>query len=202
MSRRWTTALGLSLIAGAATEAASRLIGARFPGRPWAPDLLHTLLPHIPAASYITLGALGVALALFAVYCARHGRECMPEFITLAAVMYLLRAGISVLTPLAVARDHAVLSFPLFGNVLFPSGHTALAYLLTRLTDRERAPGLHAAQALLLGVIMVTMLFSRGHYSVDIAGGLLLGYFVSREWAEGRLFGQLRRAVAPGSGAR
>ena len=196
MTRHWGFALALALAAGAATETASRLIAASFPDRPWAPDLLHNLLPHIPAASYLTLGALGAALALFALYCARHGRDRMPEFLALVAVMYLLRAGISVLTPLAVARTDAVLSFPLFGNVLFPSGHTALAYLLTRLTDRERAPGLRAAQTVLLGVIMVTMLLSRGHYSIDLAGGLLLGYFVSREWAEGRLFGPIRRLVA------
>jgi len=193
--RRWGVALALALAGGAATEAASRFIGARFPDRPWAPDLLHSLLPHVPAASYITLGALALALALFAVYCADHGRECMPEFIALVAVMYLLRAGISVLTPLAVARNHAVLSFPLFGNVLFPSGHTALAYLLTRLTDRTRAPGLHATQIALLGVIIVTMLLSRGHYSIDIAGGLLLGYFVQHEWESGRLFGPIKRLV-------
>ena len=120
----------------------------------------------------------------------------MPEFIALVAVMYLLRAGISVLTPLAVARDSAVLSFPLFGNVLFPSGHTALAFLLARLTDRTRAPGLRTAQIVLLGVIIVTMLLSRGHYSIDIAGGLLLGYFVSGEWRPAGLFGPIRRRVA------
>ena len=194
--RRWSVALALALAAGAATEAASRFIGARFPDRPWAPDLLHSLLPHVPEASYVTLGALGVALALFAVYCARHGRDCMPGFIALVAVMYLLRAGISVLTPLAVARDSAVLSFPLFGNVLFPSGHTALAYLLARLTDRTRAPRLHTAQLSLLGAIIVTMLLSRGHYSIDIAGGLLLGYFVSAEWKTDGLFGPIRRLAA------
>lgn len=194
--RRWGIALALALAGGAATEAASRFIGARFPDRPRAPDLLHGLLPHIPEASYVTLGALGVALALFAIYCARHGRGCMPEFIALAALMYLLRAGISILTPLAIPRDTAVLSFPLFGNVLFPSGHTSLAYLLKQHTDRVRAPGLRTAQTWLLGTIIVTMLFSRGHYSIDIAGGLLLAYFVSSEWAEGRLFGWVRRLVA------
>lgn len=193
--RRWGVALTLTVAAGAATEAASRLIAASYPDRPWAPDLFHSLLPHIPAASYVTLAALGVALALFALYCERYGRECMPEFIALVAVMYVLRAGISILTPLAVARTEAALTFPLFGNVLFPSGHTALAYLLTRLTDRTRAPGLRTAQIALLGVIMVTMLLSRGHYSIDLAGGLLLGYFVNSEWKTDGLFGPIKRLV-------
>lgn len=196
MTRRWAIAIALVLTSGAATEAASRFIAARFPDRPWAPDLLHSLLPHVPEASYITLGALGVALALFTAYCARHERDCMPEFIALAALTFLLRAGISILTPLAVARDSAVLAFPFFGNVLFPSGHTALAFLLTRLTDRTRAPRLRIAQMLLLGTIIVTMLLSRGHYSIDIVGGLLLGYFMSSEWKGDGLFGPIKRWVA------
>lgn len=196
--RRYAVAIALALAGGLATELASRFIAASFPGRPQAPDLLHRTLPHVPAASYVTLGALGVALVLFAVYCARHERERVPEFITLVALMYVLRAAISVLTPLAVPRSSAVLTFPLFGNVLFPSGHTALALLLARLTDRTRAPGLRAAQIVLLGVIVVTMLVSRGHYSIDIADGLLLGYFVSSEWTHGRLFGPLKRVVTVG----
>lgn len=196
MVRRWSVALAFAVAAALATEAASRFIARAFPGRPAAPDLLHTLLPHVPEASYVTLGALALALALFAVYCARHARDCMPGFITLVALMYLIRAGISVLTPLAVARTSAVLAFPFFGNVLFPSGHTALALLLARLTDRTRAPALHSAQIVLLGVIVVTMLLSRGHYSIDIVGGLLLGYFVISEWKTGGLFGPLERLAA------
>jgi membrane-associated phospholipid phosphatase len=195
VARRWAIVITLGVAAAAATEAASRLIALRFPDRPAAPDLLYGMLPHAPAASYVTLAAMTAMLVLFFAYALRTGPRRIPEYLAVLAVMYLLRAPMLVLTPLAAARDGSVLTFPFFVNALFPSGHTALALLLVLLTDAGLAPRLHAAQVVLLAVVIATMLFSRGHYSIDIVGGLLLGYFVSREWKDGRLFGPLKRLV-------
>lgn len=199
MTRRLTIAVVLALAAATATEAASRFIAATFPDRPSAPDLLYGWLPQTPAASYVTLAAMGAMLAIFLVYALRTAPERIPEYLTVFAIMYLLRAPMLVLTPLAAARDGSVIAFPLFVNGLFPSGHTALAMLLVYLTRTGRAPRLRAVQVALLIVVVVSMLFSRGHYSIDIVGGLLLGYFVSREWRNGRLFGPLKRLVTAGA---
>lgn len=197
MSRKWTVAIAFGVAAGVATEAASRFIALVFPDRPTAPDLLYDWLPHTPAASYLTLIAITAMLALFFAHAVRTAPDRLPEYLCVFALMYLLRAPMLVLTPLAAARDGSAIPFPLFVNALFPSGHTALGLLLVLLTDAGRASRLRAVLATFLCVVIVTMLFSRGHYSIDIVGGLLLGYFVSREWADGQLFGPLRRAVAP-----
>ncbi|MDO8847199.1 MAG: phosphatase PAP2-related protein [Coriobacteriia bacterium] len=202
MSRRWPIAIALGLSAAVASEAASRFIALRFPDRPSAPDLFYDWLPHTPAASYVTLIAMTVMLALFLAHVVRTAPDRLPEYLCVFALMYLLRAPMLVLTPLAAARDGSAIPFPLFVNTLFPSGHTALALLIVLFTDAGRTPRLRTVQAWLLGVVIVTMLFSRGHYSIDIVGGLLLGYFVSREWAEGQLFGRLRRAVTAPTTAR
>ncbi len=194
-ARRRVVALALVLAAAAAAEGASRLIAVRFPGRPAAPDLLYGWLPHTPAASYVTLAAMSAMLVLFLVRTLRSSPGRLPEYLTVLALMYLLRAPMLVLTPLAAARDGSVLAFPLFVNGLFPSGHTALAFMLARLTDAKKSPGLHAVQVALLGVVIVTMLLSRDHYSIDIIGGLLLGYFVSHEWSTGHLFSPLKHLV-------
>jgi membrane-associated phospholipid phosphatase len=190
-------AIASAMAAGAviATEATSRIIASRFPDRPVARDLLYGVLPHVPAASYLTLAVICTLIVALGVWLVRHRPGQIPEYVSMVSLMYVLRAALTVLTPLAHDRAGSVLPFPLFENGLFPSGHTAVAILLLLLVGRRSAPRLHAAGTALLAVMVVTMLLSRGHYSIDIAGGALLAYFVWREWSGDGLFGRLRAAV-------
>lgn len=196
--RQNAIAVAMSLSAAVATELASRFVADRFPDRPAAPDIAYGILPHVPEASYVTLGAIALVIVMFAVYVMRHEPELIPSHITAISLMYLLRAAMTALTPLAHARDGSAIPFPLFGNGLFPSGHTALALLLILLIGRRVHLRVRSVAVASLAVMMVSMLYSRGHYSIDLAGGALLGYFVWREWTDGRLFEPLRRLVAPG----
>jgi len=197
LTRRTAIAAAMAVAAAITTEAASRTIVTRFPDRPAAPDIAYEVLPYVPAASYLTLVTLGALLLMLGVWLIRHRPGHVPEYVSLVSLMYLLRAALTVLTPLAQDRPGSVLPFPLFQNGLFPSGHTAVALLLLLLVGRRNAPHMHAAAVTLLAVMVITMLISRGHYSIDIAGGALLAYFVWREWSDGGLFGPLRDAVRP-----
>lgn len=197
LMRRAAIATAMAVAAVVATEAASRAIASLFPDRPAAPDIAYQVLPHVPAASYLTLMAIGTVLLMAGIWVMRHRPTQIPEYVASVSLMYVLRAALTVLTPLAHARTDSVLPFPLFENGLFPSGHTAVAMLLLLLIGRRDAPRLHAVGLTLLAVMVVTMLVSRGHYSIDIAGGALLAYFVWREWSDGGLFGSLRDAVRP-----
>jgi membrane-associated phospholipid phosphatase len=197
LPRRTAIATAMAAAAVIATEAASRIIASRFPGRPAAPDLAYEVLPHVPAASYVTLAAMVTLLLMLGVRLIRRHPARIPEYVASVALMYLLRAALTVLTPLAHDRAGSVLPFPLFENGLFPSGHTAVAVLLLLLAGRREAPRLHAMGVALLAVMAITMLVSRGHYSIDIAGGALLAYFVWREWSDEGLFGPLRALVRP-----
>ena len=108
--------------------------------------------------------------------------------------MNFMRAVVIVLTPLAHARGVAP-AFPLFQNGMFFSGHTAAVMLFAMLTDPARAPGLRRLQFVLLGTVIVALLISRGHYTIDIVGGALVAYFIEHEWRCGSLFDPVKRLV-------
>ncbi|MGB4581128.1 MAG: hypothetical protein WBI91_04600 [Coriobacteriia bacterium] len=199
MTRRYVVAIMLLLAGGVATEAASRFIVARFPDRPLLPDLLLGVLPHVPEARYVTSAAITVAFLLFAFYAFGHARSQIPAFIAMIAIMYLLRAALLVLTPFANANNGAPAAFPLFQYGMFPSGHTAAVFLLARFTDAKTAPAVRRAECVLAAIVVLGLLLSRSHYSIDIAGGALLAYFVEREWTDGHLFDPLQRLVDAGA---
>lgn len=188
-------ALGLLLATAVAAEAASRFIEARIPAPPQVSDLLLGALPYVLSARLVTSAALVGALVAFAAYALHRAPGEVPRFVAVIALAYLLRAAIMVLTPLASPRDAGAYVFPLFANGMFPSGHTALVVLLVRFTDRSRAPALQRAFVALAAIVVITLLLSRGHYSIDLVGGALLAYFVDREWSSGRLFDPLKRFV-------
>lgn len=187
--------LALLAVAGTVTEAASRFIVARFPDRPIAPDALFEVLPHVPEVRYLTTAVMIAAFLAFAVFALRRMPEYIPEFISMIAIMYIFRAALIAITPLANANNGAPAAFPLFQYGMFPSGHTAVMLLLARFADPESAPGLRRWLSAVVVLVGVTMILSRSHYSIDIAGGALLAYFVEREWRTGSIFGPIRRLV-------
>ncbi|MDP2300031.1 MAG: phosphatase PAP2-related protein [Coriobacteriia bacterium] len=186
----------LLLLAAVGTETASRMLENGSSNLVRAHDLLLDILPYASEFRYITTAAMAAAVLTFVVYATRRTPAEVPHFISVIAIMYALRAALIVLTPLAGPRTEEVAMFPLFANGMFPSGHTALALLFVHFTDRAIAPGLRRLQVALTVTVIVMLLLSRGHYSIDIAGGALLAYFVAHEWTRGRLFELLRRYVA------
>jgi membrane-associated phospholipid phosphatase len=139
------------------------------------------------------MAAMVLGCVLFAYYALRYAPDEVPEYLAVLAIMYLFRAVLIVLTPLAHARGEGPPAFPLFQNGMFPSGHTAAALLFAWMTDARRAPRLRRAQYVLLAVVVVCLVISHGHYSIDIVGGALLAYFVHREWTSGTLFATVKR---------
>jgi membrane-associated phospholipid phosphatase len=121
----------------------------------------------------------------------------VPEVIALFGLMEIGRALIMVLTPLAVPYDEAT-HFGLEGVRNwgeFPSGHAATFLLYYLIVDGDVSPRIKSALRWLLVGEIVALLVSHSHYSIDIVGGLLLAYWVHREYAEGRTFDALKRLV-------
>ena len=108
--------------------------------------------------------------------------------------MYLLRAGIMVLTPLAPAQGEGPFLFSPQQYGMFPSGHVAALTLLAMLTPADR-PRLRTLQRVLVAVMAAALVLAHGHYSIDVVGGLLLAYFVVHTWRCGRLFEPLSRVT-------
>lgn len=190
------------LAAAAASHAASRFIDAGFPNRPEPADLLFETLPYVDAAQYASDLAVFTAIALLAYYGVTKVRTEIPRMMAVFASMYLLRASMIVLTPLAPAHGEGVkFGFvPYIQNGMWPSGHTGATLLCFLLVDGDRAPCLKRTTLALAVIEWVSLLLARGHYSIDIIGGLLLSYFVYHEWTHGRLFNPVKRLVeGPGA---
>jgi membrane-associated phospholipid phosphatase len=184
-------------LAGAASAASSEYIAHAFPARPTPDDLLFRLLPTVRIMEYGTDIALAGAFASLIAYLTTRARDEWPRAIAVFSAMYIVRAGMMVLTPLASAHGNGTRFgfLPLVQNGMYPSGHTAAALLCVLLVDRKRTPVLRATALACACVVWVGLVLARAHYSIDIAGGLLLGYFVWREWTSGSAPSALKRLL-------
>lgn len=197
--RALLVSLALLLASGIASLAGNRFILSEFPDRPRPRDALFELLPYVSWARYLTAVALVAAFALFFVFAVRRMAADIPRFIAIFAIMYLFRAAIMVLTPLANAHGEGPFLFALTQYGMFPSGHTAAAVLLALFTDAAIAPGLRRVQVALAWTLAASFVLAHGHYSIDVVGGFLLAYFVEREWSNGSLFNPAKRAMFGGA---
>jgi membrane-associated phospholipid phosphatase len=190
-------AFGLLAASGITSAAGNALIYVGFPDRPAPEDLILRAVGPYVWAQYITEVAIISSLAVLALYIFNHARAELAEMTTIFAVMYLIRSVIMVLTPLANSyQGPGSFGFiPLDQLGMLPSGHVAAALFCIYLIDARRAPHMkHLAIALFL-IQIAALLLSHGHYSIDIVGGALLGYFVFHEWREGSLFTPLKKLL-------
>lgn len=199
-NRRLITSLGMLAVAAAASAASSEYIAHAFPARPTPDDLLFRLLPPMRIMEYGTDIALAGAFASLIAYLTTRARDEWPRAIAVFSAMYVIRAGMMVLTPLASAHGNGTRFgfLPLVQNGMYPSGHTAAALLCVLLVDRKRAPVLRVTALACACTVWIGLILSRAHYSIDIAGGLLLAYFVWREWTSGSVMGRLKRLIDAG----
>lgn len=186
-------ASGLTSIAGNA------IIAGSFAGRPRPEDLLLRMVPSITFAQYVTEVAMISSLLVLVAYVLRYARDDFADIVALFGIFYLIRSFLIVLTPLATSwsgSGHFGL-VPLDQLGMFPSGHVGASLLCVMLIDPERAPVLRRTALALLLTQMAGLILAHGHYSIDIVGGLLLAYFVHREWTCGTLFAPVRRLMGP-----
>lgn len=192
--RALLVASSLLAASGVTSYAGNVLIDTRFADRPYPRDLLFELLPTFYPAHYLTEALIIASLGTLMVYVVRHARHELADGLAVFGMMYLLRSMLMVLTPLANSFDgpgHYGL-FPVDQLGMFPSGHAGASLLCVMLIDAGRAPGLKRTALSLMAIQWTALLLSHGHYSIDLAGGALLGYFVAREWGDGRLFSSLK----------
>lgn len=190
----WAVTLGLAAAALAATYLGNALIIGRSADAVRPDDLLFELLPYVRPARWLTLVALVVGLAVFLTDLVRTDRDRLPAVGAVFALMYLFRAGIMVLTPLAPAQGDVPFIFTPQQYGMFPSGHVGAVTLLVLLTPSDR-PGLRRVQWLMVLLMIAGLLLAHGHYSIDVVGGFLLAYFVVHAWRSGRLFGPVSRVT-------
>lgn len=188
----WGVVLGLGVLALAATLLGNLLILERFADAPRPDDLLFEVLPYVRPARWLTLVSLAGGFGAFLVDLLRHEPRRLAAVGAVFALMYLLRAAIMVLTPLAPAQGEGPFIFAQQQYGMFPSGHVAAVTLLLLLTPATR-PALRWFQGLMLLLMCAGLLLAHGHYSIDIVGGMLLSAVVVHTWRHGRLFSPIIR---------
>lgn len=199
--RALLVAAALLALSGLTSLVGNMIIARGFTDRPRPEDLLLRLVPAFKVAEYVTEVAIISSFLVLLVYVLRHAREDFTGMIALFGIFYLMRSVLMVLTPLAnswTGQGHFGF-IPLDQLGMFPSGHVGASLLCVMLIDPERAPVLKRVALALLLTQIAGLILARGHYSIDIAGGLLLAYFVHREWTCGTLFAPIRRLMGPGA---
>jgi|GEM_PF-1964363 len=196
--KRWVRAMAVAaavmLTSGVLAFAGSALIQYRYPDRARPPDLLFDLLPHWPSWQLVVEAIYVGGAILLGVYVFRHAVERIPEIIAVYGLMEIGRALTMVLTPLAVPYDEAthigVEGIRNWGE--FPSGHAATFLLYYLIVDETVSPRIKKALLVMMLAEVFALLVSHSHYSIDIVGGLLLGYFVYHEYFDKRTFDWLK----------
>jgi membrane-associated phospholipid phosphatase len=188
----WYRALGsrktlasIAVLVGASLWcfALSELIQRLYPDRPVVPDLLFTLLPDVPVLAFVTDPIMIAAIVLLFWYIFRHDRRHLPYYVFTVGIAYVFRGLLMILTPLGRPTGNldsygVSIVVNLKQHGMFPSGHTMLAAAIYLLIDGKRHPGFKWATGLLCLAEIVTLILSRGHYSIDIAGGTMLSFIV------------------------
>jgi len=174
----------------------SEMIEKWFPFRVPATDLLFTILPYINWTQYITdIAVIFSAIFLFT-YINKYDYKHLPYYVMVFAAAYFLRALIIPLTPLGDAFasrvTYGITNIQQHGA--FPSGHTAMAAVSYLLVDKLRSPGIKKILLWLLIFEIASLLLSRGHYSIDIVGGLLISYFAFNELKKYKAYFSLKDA--------
>lgn len=180
----WGIAVGLGVLAATATLLANLLLVREFADAPRPDDLLFELLPYVSPARWLTVVALVGGFGVFLVDLVRHDglrSSRLPAAGAVFALMYLSRAVLTVLTPLAPAHGDGAFVMEPQQYGMFPSGHVGAMTLLLLLSPPER-PWVRRAQAVLLVLMVLGLLLARGHYSIDIVGGMLLSYVTVSAW--------------------
>ena len=170
--------LALSLIATRITYGASKYIHRVFNIPPVVKDLVWEKIPYIPVLWLAEVFMLvSLAYMIFWAFFIKKNKYYLPYAVTLFAIFHFFRAILIVLTPLGFPYTYDGIlhagaeSVFMFGA--FPSGHLAIPALTFLITKRKTALIL----TLLVGALL---LLSRGHYSIDLVGTVLLAYPIYR----------------------
>lgn len=178
MKRVLISLLLLVISAIASLEAHQYLRSISYP-RPIIPDTIHKNLPSIPEFGYVADLVVIFSLLILLEIGFKNLKK-IPYYTTLLAVTHLLRSLIIILNPVgdsfADSGYYGLFPGSNLSQGMFPSGHTATVFLVLLLTEKNSPYRL--SMIILASLEIISLLISKGHYSIDIVGGILLAYSV------------------------
>lgn len=176
-------AIGLTVLSQIINPLVSESIQRLYPDRPIVPDFLFTILPDIAWMQYLTDPIMMVSIVTIFIYMLSYHRDKIPYYFCMNAFVYFGRAALMILTPLGRPTGN-LSSYGIFEVInlkqhgMFPSGHAGLAAIIFLMIDRETAPVYKWIAGIMCVLEVVTLILSRGHYSIDIVGGIMLSYII------------------------
>jgi len=138
-------------------------------------DIILDNLPYVPVMWLYDLFVI-LSVCIMVVYAYKKSPRSIPYYFLVFGIMQVVRGTFLALTPFGNPNYGAFGLFDgsAFRNGMYPSGHTAIAFLTVFFTK-----GNYRKMAWFsLGGLIITLLLAKGHYSIDIFSGLLFTYAV------------------------
>lgn len=126
-----------------------------------------------------------LAIATLLIYSYRRQPQHLPFIINSVSITLIIRSVLILLTPVnnsfGTAEYWDLFSFTSYPSGMFPSGHTACAFLSYLFVKSNPNHHYRRLMAILLLIEIIALITSHGHYSIDIIGGLMLAYIIYRQ---------------------
>ena len=177
----------LILVASTVTLFANYVITNMFTTRVISEDLLFSIFPYHIVTEYLSdvLFFYGIYLFFFKYFSYEKDRRL--ELINIISVFYIARAILMMLTPLMRPTGVDIPSHGIFREVMtqfgmFPSGHIGILALMYFMIEGVKYVELKKVYWWVVLISSFLMIISRGHYSIDVVGGIMLSYIIVSEW--------------------
>jgi membrane-associated phospholipid phosphatase len=147
---------------------------------PMLSDLILDNIPFFDVSLFYDVLSL-TAFLLMGVYIVyKNEYRSLPFFLLVCGIFYVTRGVFIVLTPFGnpphfSGSNGPFNGFSKFELGVYPSGHVGSAFLFLLLIKDKLFKWLLSACLIL---IIITLLLSRGHYSIDIFSGLFFAYAI------------------------
>ncbi len=157
-----------------------------FPNRFVNPDLFFIVDNPSIYLEYISEVFLVLCGLIFFIYLLKYGFNHLHVYLNAIAITFIFRGVFNVLTPMMRPIGTDVVSHGFFRDYIiqvgmFPSGHIALIALIYFFIDVKKDSVLKYIYLISFILSTVTMVISKGHYSIDVVGGILIAYVVYTE---------------------
>jgi len=156
------------------------LINKLYPNRSPLNDLLFDILPLVPSAQYLTDIAVVLSALIVVLYFLKYEKRSLPYVLYAFGAFYLFRAFLVVLNPVSGyfgnEATFGLTSIKPYGA--FPSGHVGFSSVCYLLVSSSNIKYIKFILYFLVIIEVLSLLLARGHYGIDIVGGLLLAFFV------------------------
>jgi membrane-associated phospholipid phosphatase len=167
------------LFAAALNFVSSEAIQYFYPDRTPVIDTLFRLTPQVMWTQYLTDVAVLISPIVLLVIIIKKDAKHLPYYLCIFALGYLFRAFLIILNPMGGyfgnMSEYGLTSILQHG--MFPSGHTLLVFLTYYLGQGFLNKKINSFFLIGCLVEVISLVLSRGHYGIDIVGGILLAYF-------------------------